>query len=146
MNFDFLKDLVSYSPLKVSYVSNNLRSNFNFILEDHVKEKEFDAEAVTLLEKLHKVFAMFLRDELNRDSVYILFGNKLDLTKKQFYYLYDRTKEDAYINNLIDKLCRIMDRGADLKQRIMHTIEDENVFTNLSTFLIRECNNAAKVK
>nr|ADO85521.1 unknown [Pieris rapae granulovirus]AGS18849.1 hypothetical protein [Pieris rapae granulovirus] len=150
MNFDFLKDLVGLNPIKTTHVSNNLRTNFNFIVNDYVKEKNCNKNNVTLLQKLHKIFNMFLNDELDRELVYNLFGNKLDLTKKQFYYLYEKIKNDIYINNLLNKICDTMDNNSyspeQMKQHLLHSIEDENGFANLSSFLLRECNSAAKIK
>ncbi|AKN80750.1 hypothetical protein [Diatraea saccharalis granulovirus] len=150
MNLDFLKDLVNLNPLKTTFVSNKLRLNFNFILDDHVKEKAYDVNSVTLLEKLHKIFNMFLVDELDENTIYKLFGNKLDLTNKQFRFLYRKLKEDTYVTSIIEKICHIVNntdqKADDTKQHLLDTINDEDGFTNLASFLIRECNNAAKLK
>ncbi|ABC61223.1 unknown [Choristoneura occidentalis granulovirus] len=150
MNFDFLKDLVSLNPIKTTYISNNLRSNFNFILDDHIKDKDTNPNQVTLLEKLHKIFKLFLIDELDKQLVYRLFGNKLQLTELQFYYLYKKLKQDVYVNDLLIKLIKIIDNNSyypdTLKQQIMNSVDNEDGFTNLASFLIRECNNAAKLK
>nr|AIU36755.1 ORF108 [Cydia pomonella granulovirus] len=148
MNLDFIKDLVSLNPIKTSYVSNNLRANFNFIVDDHVREKELDDKGVTLLDKLYKIFTLFLEDELDRELLYDLFGSRLNLTKKQFYYLYDRTKEDVCTVNLARSMCRVIKNAHPhiVKSHLMNTIDDQDGFANMSIFLIRECNNAAKIK
>ncbi|AIS92102.1 hypothetical protein [Erinnyis ello granulovirus] len=150
MNFDFLKDLISLNPIKTSYVSNMFRNNFNFILNDHVKEKQYNSDELTLLEKLNQIFVMFNEQRLNRDLVYKLFGNKLDLTPVQFFYLYDKIKQDVYINNLLYKMCTIIENNHNspetLKIQLINTIDDEDGFTNISSFLMRECNNAVKLK
>ncbi|AKS25438.1 Clas95 [Clostera anastomosis granulovirus B] len=150
MNFDFLKDLINLNPIKTSYISNMFRNNFNFILNDHVMEKQFNTNEVTLLEKLSQIFILFNEQRLNRDLVYKLLGNKLDLTQVQFYYLYDKIKQDVYINNLLYKLCSIINTNFDappetLKIQLLNVIDDEDGFTNISSFLIRECNNAVKI-
>jgi len=153
MNFDFLKDLVNLNPIKTTYISNCLRTNFNFIVDDHIKDKNLNEKDSTLLEKLHQIFDLFLQDGLNKNLVYTLFGNKLDLTKTQFFYLYERIKEDMYINSLLEKICKIMDNNNNnyhshetLKQHLLNTIDYEDGFANLSSFMIRECNSAAKIK
>ncbi|AAQ21694.1 unknown [Cryptophlebia leucotreta granulovirus] len=149
MNFDFLKDLVSLNPIKTSYVSNNLRSIFNFIVDDHVKEKELNSNNHTLLEKLHKIFSLFLNNNLDTELLYNLFGRNLDLTNKQFYYLYDKIKKDVFTINLIESVCSIIENinnTENIKGVLINTIDDQNGFANTSTFLIRECNNAAKIK
>lgn len=150
MNFEFLKDLVSLNPIKTTYISNNLRNNFNFILNDHVSEKEFDFNETTLLDKLHQIFKLFLANKLNKELVYDLFGNKLQLTQMQFDYLYEKIKQDVYINDLLNKICKIIDHNVyyseNLKQQLLNTVDNDDGFTNLASFLIRECNNAAHIK
>ncbi|QOD40061.1 Maph98 [Matsumuraeses phaseoli granulovirus] len=150
MNLEFLKDLVSLNPIKTTYISNNLRANFNFIITDHVKDKEMNPDNVTLLEKLQKVLTLFLNNELDKELLYNLFGNKLDLTSKQFNYLYEKIVEDAYVNNLIQKFCYIMSKehyAESNKVKLLSAVMDEeDAFTNLASFLIRECNGATKIK
>ncbi|AAM70299.1 hypothetical protein [Phthorimaea operculella granulovirus] len=145
MNFDFLKDLVGLNPIKTTYVSNNLRSTFNFILDDHEKEV---GTCTTLLEKLNQIFNMFLNDKLDQNLVYDLFGNKLDLTRVQFNYLYDKTKNDVYITDLLEQVCAIIDKSDEhnVRQSLVNAIDDQDGFANIASFLIRECNNAAKIK
>lgn len=148
MNFDFLKDLVNLNPIKTTYVSNSLRNNFMFIVDDHIKEKEFDYLCVTLLDKLHKIFKLFLKDQLDKNLVYNLFGIKLDLTNKQFLYLYEKIKQDVGIINLLNKMCKILDTHPQpdtLKLQLLNIIDNNDGFTNLGSFLLRECNNAAKI-
>ncbi|UYE99027.1 MAG: Clas95 [Betabaculovirus sp.] len=149
MNFDFLKDLINLNPIKTSYISNMFRNNFNFILNDHVKDKQFNTNEMTLLEKLNQIFILFSQQRLNKDLVYKLFGNKLDLTQVQFSYLYDKIKQDVYINNLLYKICAIINNNFNspetLRIQLLNVIDDEDGFTNISSFLIRECNNAVKI-
>nr|UYX49728.1 hypothetical protein Datr000096 [Darna trima granulovirus] len=148
MNLDFLKDLVGLNPIKTTYVSNNLRTNFNFILDDHVKDKNLSNDNVTLLEKLNKILELFTEDALNKELVYSLLGIKLDLTKQQFYYLYDKIKEDMYIHNLLCNIRTVINYNCHsnelLKYQLLKTIDDEDGFANIASFLMRECNNAVK--
>ncbi|AAP85730.1 ORF_93 [Adoxophyes orana granulovirus] len=147
MNFDYLKDLVSLNPIKTTYVSNNLKNSFIFIVEDHVKEKSLCKNSVTLLEKLNKIFKMFLNDELDQSMMYQLFGDKLKLNHSQFDYLYQRTKNDAQINNIITQIITVIDCYIDnvdeIKSKLLITIDELDGFANVSSFLIRECNCAA---
>ncbi|APO13979.1 Ac75-like protein [Plodia interpunctella granulovirus] len=148
MNFDFLKDLVSLNPIKATYVSNSFRSNFNFIIDDHIKEKRLMQNEQTLLEKLKLILGMFLNDELDKNVMYKLFGGKLDLSKNQFEYLYEKIKQDVYIRRLIHKICLQLDNDNNidtLKHNLLRTIDDDDGFTNISSFMIRECNTAAKI-
>nr|WPN08742.1 Ac75 [Cnaphalocrocis medinalis granulovirus] len=151
MNFDFFKDLVSLNPIKTTYVANNLRNNFIFIIEDHIKEKSYQHTKVTLLEKLIKVFDLYLENKLNKDLVYNLFGNKLNLTHKQFTYLYNKINQDEYIKNLILKIntnFKQYETNADyqvLRDQLFKTIDESDGFVTIASFLVRECNNAVKI-
>lgn len=149
MNFDFLKDLVNLNPIKTSYIANNLRTNFNFIVDEHVKDKEFDPAETTLLQKFYQILLMFNNNQLDQNTLYSLFGHQLDLTKPQFYYMYQKMNQDAYLNHLIHRLINILQDSADVervKKRLMNMMDDEEGYTNIATFLMRECNNAIKIK
>lgn len=148
MNLDFMKDLVSLNPIKASYVSNNLRVNFGFIVDDHVRDKEMGERGKTLLEKLQTIMVMFLNDELDKDTLYALLGHRLDLTQYQFDYLFGKIKQDLYIIDLIFKIVAAVDESNEntVKRRLGHIMDDQGGFANVSVFLIRECNNAAKIR
>lgn len=146
MNFEFLKDLVSVNPIKISYVANNLRTNYNFIVDDHVKDKELNEVDLTLLDKLNTILQMYLEDHLDKDTLFELFGYKLDLTREQFNYLYDKLKQDVSINHVIRKIVTILNETKDyrcVKHKLSKVLQ-EDVYTYIASFLIRECNNAVK--
>ncbi|AGQ20354.1 hypothetical protein CaLGV096 [Clostera anastomosis granulovirus A] len=151
MNLDFLRDLVSLHPIKTTYVSNNLRVNLNFILDDHVKVRRANRAEVTLLEKLQRIFRMFLNNELDMNLMFDLFGCSLELNRAQFNYLHERFRNDVYVKELLTLMCNVVEShqnnvGDALKQSVIDAIDGENGFVNLSEFLLRECNNAVKIK
>ncbi|AER41529.1 hypothetical protein [Epinotia aporema granulovirus] len=149
MNFEFLKDLVNLNPIKTSYIANNLRTNFNFIVDEHVKDKEIDPAETTLLQKFYQILLLFTNNHLDQNALYNLFGQQLDLTKSQFYYMYKKMHQDAYLNHLIRRLIYILQDSLDVervKKRLMNMMDEEEGYTNIATFLMRECNNAIKIK
>lgn len=146
MNFEFLKDLVSLNPIKISYIANNLRANLNFIISDHVRDKTMGEEDPTLLDKLHRILQMYLEDRLDKDTLYDLFGYKLDLKREQFNYLYDKIKQDVSINHIIKKIVTMLDDTDDYTrvEQKMYLIMGDDIYAYIANFLIRECNNAVK--
>ncbi|AAS82638.1 ORF100 [Agrotis segetum granulovirus] len=146
MNFDYLKDLVSLNPIKITFVSKNLRSNLQFILEDHEKEKRFDPDEQTLLNKLHRILLLFLQDKLDEDTLFQLFGYKLDLQRDQFRYLYDKIKEDIGLRNIINIITNVLNTSdhEEIKNRLQIALEEDDCYSYIASFLIRECNNAIK--
>lgn len=148
---DFLKDIfnpikITSDSLKSAFVAGKLREGLNFILDVHVKDNEVGEEGLTLLDKMQRIMELYLKDRLDKDSLYDLFGCKLDLKREQFDYLHEKIKQDVSINHIIKKIVGTLEDTEDhreVKQRLANALEDDG-FTYIASFLIRECNNAVK--
>lgn len=150
-NMDFLKDVfnpikITSNTIKSAFVAGKLREALNFIVDVHVKDKQVGEEGLTILDKMRRILELYLKDRLDKDSLYELFGHKLDLKREQFDYLYDKIKQDVSINHIIKKIVMTLEdteNYREVKQRLASALEDDS-FTYMANFLIRECNNAVK--
>ncbi|ABQ52043.1 hypothetical protein SlGVgp100 [Spodoptera litura granulovirus] len=146
MNFDFLKDIVKLVPnIKVGFVANSLKSNVNFIIDEHIKDREFDEDEKTLLDKLVMICVKFLQNDLNTEALYKIMSSKLDLSESQFQYFYDRCQNDMQIRDVVKRIMVVAKSSDDsmLKSKFNSVIEDYD-YNYIANFLVQECNNAVK--
>ncbi|AKR17457.2 hypothetical protein [Mocis latipes granulovirus] len=143
MSLQIFKDILKKVPgLQASVISTNLKSNMNFMLDEHVKDKELYDNEATMFDKFVMICT---RDSINLDELYKRVKDDLELTYSQFLYLYNRMKEDVHLKDIVKRLQLALDTPnyESVPGRVRKLVND-NDFMYVAKFLQQECNNAAK--
>lgn len=143
MSLQIFKDILKKVPgLQAGVIANNLKANMKFLLSEHVKDKDFDADELTVFDKFVMICTS---DDINLSVLYEHVKNELDLNQDQFLYLYRRIKDDVHFKDIIKRL--VSAHNATDHETVparVHKLITDYDYLYVAKFLEQECNNAAK--